>query len=83
MNQTMNPKTEKISAIKALREFTLNTFGTTASLKISKAFIDALCVQIDETRISAFDAQVTEAMRNGLTIAQMEEVLRKYTPKIW
>lgn len=38
----MNPKTEKVSAIKALREFTLNTFGTMADHKISKDFIEAL-----------------------------------------
>jgi len=79
----INPKAEKINAIKAVRLFTLDTFGTTAGLKIAKDFVDALIVQIDADQAAAFEKHVCESLRNGLTIAQMEDVLRKYSPKMW
>ena len=79
----INSRVEKFNAIKAVRQFTLDTFGTTAELRISREFIDALNVQIESDQTSAFDKYVAESLRNGVTLTQMQEVLRKYTAKPW
>lgn len=44
-------RVNKIEAIKALRQFTLDTFGLTAGLKLSKDFVEALQAQKDAVEL--------------------------------
>jgi predicted metalloendopeptidase len=51
--QTIDPVTNKIAAIKAVREFCEKKFGQTASLKDSKDFIDRYVEHVQKLRDEA------------------------------
>ena len=56
--ERINSLTHKIEAIKALRTFTLDTFGICAGLKESKDFVDYLCEELGrDDEIKAFIAK--------------------------
>ena len=78
MEPIIDPKLNKISAIKAVRTFTEQTFGIYAGLKISKAFIDDLISQIAAVQIEELEKNILAAKANGITVAQMREILDRY-----
>lgn len=77
----INVQIEKIAAIKALREFTQDTFGVTASLLDAKNFVEKL--QFDrkkeEIRIRLRDILI-DAYAVGLTAADIDSLRLNYGP---
>lgn len=74
----INPKDHKIEAIKAVRQFTADTFGITAGLRISKEFVDAVIAQMNSAQIEAFESAVVLAKNSGLTLTQLRDVIDRY-----
>jgi len=78
MEPIIDPKLNKSSAIKAVRTFTDQTFGVCAGIRISKALIDDLISQIAAVQIEELEKNILAAKANGLTVAQMREILDRY-----